>query len=49
MTIVSGLADSTTLGIRRGKLTVTGADLKGVFKPVIDVSSVTGTPHGKFD
>ncbi|MCJ1416839.1 hypothetical protein MMC32_003178 [Xylographa parallela] len=33
---VSGLADSTTLGIRRGKLTVTGADVKGVFQPVID-------------
>ncbi|MCJ1380511.1 hypothetical protein MMC17_003619 [Xylographa soralifera] len=34
--LVSGLADNATLGIRRGKLTVTGTDLKGIFQPVID-------------
>ncbi|MCJ1404053.1 hypothetical protein MMC11_007277 [Xylographa trunciseda] len=32
---VSGLADNAALGIRRGKLTVTGADLEGIFQPVI--------------
>ena len=40
MTIVSGLADNATLGVRRGKLTVKGADLKRIFQPVIDVSMV---------
>ena len=33
---VAGLADDTALGIKRGKMTVSGADIRKIFEPVVE-------------
>lgn len=36
MVSVPGLADNLEAGVRRGKIVLGGAELRGVFRPVVD-------------